>query len=110
MSGDVFKALADESRRNLLDRLRQNDGQTLGVLCAELDMTRQAVSKHLAILENANLVVSRFQGRRKYHFLNPVPLQEIADRWIAPYRQLEAQVLIRIKQQLESQNDNEDQQ
>jgi DNA-binding transcriptional ArsR family regulator len=70
----VFKALADESRRELLDRLRADNGQTLGELCARLDMSRQAVSKHLAILEAANLVATVRRGREKLHYLNPVPI------------------------------------
>ncbi|MGG2309984.1 ArsR/SmtB family transcription factor, partial [Salmonella enterica] len=78
----VFKALADPSRRELLDRLRIENGQTLGELCARLDMTRQAVSKHLAVLEAANLVAVVWQGREKLHYLNPVPIHEIAERWI----------------------------
>ena len=74
----VFRALADASRRELLDRLRAENGQTLGELCARLDMTRQAVSKHLAVLEDANLVASVKRGREKLHYLNPVPIHEIA--------------------------------
>lgn len=80
---DVFKALADPGRRHLLDRLQAHNGQTLGELCGHLAMTRQAVTKHLARLEAANLVAWR--GREKLHFLNPVPLQEIYDRWIEKY-------------------------
>ena len=76
----VFKALADESRRELLDRLRADNGQTLGELCTRLDMSRQAVSKHLAILEAANLVVTVWRGREKLHYLNPVPIHEIGER------------------------------
>ena len=73
----VFKALADDSRRKLLDQLHRNNGQTLGELCEYLDMTRQAVSKHLGLLEKANLVSVTWQGREKLHYLNPVPLHEI---------------------------------
>src|SRR5271163_5130606 len=83
----VFKALADESRRELLDRLRADNGQTLGDLCARLDMTRQAVSKHLAILEAANLVATVRRGREKLHYLNPAPINEISERWINRYNQ-----------------------
>ena len=76
----VFKALADASRRELLDRLRADNGQTLSDLCMRLDMTRQAVSKHLAILEEANLVATVWRGREKLHYLNPVPIHEIGRR------------------------------
>src|SRR6202035_4110092 len=82
---DVFKALADASRRQLLDRLRAENGQTLGDLCQRLDMTRQAVTEHLKVLERANLVVTIWRGREKLHYLNPVPINEIADRWIDKY-------------------------
>src|SRR6201992_1958722 len=81
----VFRALADASRRELLDRLRADNGQTLGQLCERLDMTRQAVSKHLAILEEANLVATIKRGREKLHYLNPVPIHEIAERWIGKF-------------------------
>ena len=81
----VFKALADASRRELLDRLHADNGQTLNELCARLDMTRQAVSKHLGILEEANLVATVKQGREKLHYLNPVPIHDIAERWIGKF-------------------------
>ena len=81
----VFKALADASRRELLDRLRADNGQTLNELCARLDMTRQAVSKHLGILEEANLVATVKRGREKLHYLNPVPIHDIAERWIGKF-------------------------
>src|SRR6202158_4100023 len=81
----VFRALADASRRRLLDRLHAKNGQTLGELCQGLAMTRQAVAKHLAILEEANLVSWRRQGREKRHFINPVPINEIAERWIGKF-------------------------
>src|SRR5437016_13424895 len=81
----VFRALADPSRRQLLDRLYARNGQTLGELCQGLDMTRQAVAKHLAILEEANLVSWQRQGREKLHFINPVPINDIADRWIGQF-------------------------
>jgi DNA-binding transcriptional ArsR family regulator len=77
----VFRALADSTWRQLLDRLRANNGQTLGELCQHADMTRQAVAKHLAVLEEANLVVTLRRGREKLHYLNPVPIHEIAERW-----------------------------
>ncbi|MCX5386421.1 metalloregulator ArsR/SmtB family transcription factor [Streptomyces sp. NBC_00083] len=83
---DVFRALADASRRRLLDRLRVRDGQTLRELCAGLAMSRQAVSKHLTVLETAGLVTSERRGREKLHHLNPVPIQELSDRWIGKYR------------------------
>src|SRR5215471_7218246 len=81
----VFRALADGSRRRLLDRLHRRNGQTLGELCQGLEMTRQAVAKHLAILGEANLVSWRRQGREKRHFINPVPINELADRWISKF-------------------------
>jgi len=81
----VFKALADASRRQLLDRLHAENGQALGELCKGLEMTRQAVTKHLTILEGANLVVATRRGREKLHYINPVPINEIAERWIGKY-------------------------
>ena len=81
----VFKALAAPERRLLLDRLRANNGQTLGGLCEHMGMTRQAVTKHLKLLEEATLVVTIWQGREKLHYLNPVPIHEIAERWIGKY-------------------------
>jgi len=78
----VFKALADSTRRRLLDSLRAQGGQTLGELCASLDMTRQAVSQHLGRLEDANLIATIRRGREKLHYLNPVPIHEIYVRWI----------------------------
>src|ERR1043166_1418573 len=81
----VFKALADESRRKLLDELHKNNGQTLGELCEHLDMTRQAVTKHLLLLEAAKLVVVVWRGRGKPHYFNPVPLHEISERWVRKY-------------------------
>ena len=97
----VFKALADESRRKLLDQLRKNNGQTLGELCEHLDMTRQAVTKHLLLLEAANLVVVVWRGREKLHYLNPVPLQEIYERWIGKYERHRLQALSDLKKGLE---------
>ena len=79
---EVFKALADPSRRRLLDELHSNNAQTLGELCQLLDMSRQAVTKHLRLLERANLVVILWHGRQKLHYLNPVPLNQITERWI----------------------------
>ena len=97
----VFRALADASRRLLLDRLHAENGQTLGELCRGLEMTRQAVAKHLAILEDANLVVSRRQGREKRHFINPVPINEIAERWIGKFERPRLQALSDLKKALE---------
>ena len=97
----VFGALADASRRGLLDRLFARNGRTLGDLCANMKMTRQAVSKHLAILEAANLVATRRRGREKLHYLNPVPIQEIHARWIAKYERRRLEALHDLKQQLE---------
>ena len=82
---EVFRALADPTRRELLDRLYGRDGQTLAELTDDLGMSRQAASKHLAQLERSRLVVSRFAGREKHHYLNPVPIRAIADRWIGKY-------------------------
>jgi len=79
---EVFKALADPSRRRLLDELHSNNGQTLGELCRHLDISRQAVTKHLRLLERANLVVILWRGREKLHYLNPVPLNQVTERWI----------------------------
>jgi len=81
----VFKALADPTRRALLDQLHQNNAQTLNELCQHLDMTRQAVTKHLAILAKANLMIPLWRGRQKLHYLNPVPLQQISEGWIDKY-------------------------
>ena len=99
----VFKALADESRRDLLDRLRADNGQTLGQLCAALpEITRQAVSKHLGILEEANLVATIKRGREKLHYLNPVPIHEIGERWIGKFERSRLQALSDMKTALES--------
>ena len=101
----VFKALADPSRRELLNRLRAENGQTLGQLCAHLDMTRQAVTKHLAVLEEANLVVPIWRGREKLHYLNPVPIHDIAERWIGKFEQGRLGILAELKKQLEGEKD-----
>jgi len=100
---EVFKALADASRRELLDRLRADNGQTLSELCARLAMTRQAVSKHLAILEDANLVVVVWRGREKLHYLNPVPIRLVHDRWVSKYAEPWAAGLVGLKHELEDQ-------
>ena len=97
----LFKALADPGRRELMDRLHANDGQTLGELCRLLDMTRQGVTQHLAVLEAANLVAVRWRGREKLHFLNPVPLQEICDRWIRKFERPRLKALGDLKRRLE---------
>lgn len=97
----VFKALADPSRRELLDQLFTQNGQTLGELCTHLAMARQSVSKHLALLEAANLVTTVWRGREKLHYLNPVPIQEIYDRWIGKYERQRLQALGLLKQSLE---------
>jgi DNA-binding transcriptional ArsR family regulator len=99
---DVFKALADTSRRSLLDRLHLKNGQTLNDLCEGLAMTRQAVTKHLAILEAANLVTTFRHGREKLHYLNPVPIHEIAERWIGKFERSRLQALSDMKRALES--------
>jgi DNA-binding transcriptional ArsR family regulator len=97
----VFKALADPARRLLLDRLHANNGQSLGQLCAHLDMTRQAVTKHLAVLEEANLVAVIWRGREKLHYLNPVPIHEIAERWIGKFERGRLRALAELKKRLE---------
>ena len=102
----VFKALADESRRKLLDVLCNDNGQTLGDLCAHLDMTRQAVTKHLLLLEAANLVAVVWRGREKLHYLNPVPIYEISERWIGKYECHRLQALSDLKKGLESNQPN----
>ena len=101
----AFKALADASRRELLDRLRAENGQTLGELCRRLDMTRQAVSKHLKILEDANLIATVWRGREKLHYLNPVPLHEIYERWISKFERQRVQALFDLKTKLENQKE-----
>ena len=102
----IFRALADPSRRRLLDRLHAADGQSLGDLCAGLDMTRQAVAKHLAILETANLVVAVRQGREKRHFINRVPINEIAERWIGKFDQPRLNALSALKRSLEGESND----
>ena len=97
----VFRALADRSRRQLLDWLHRENGQMLSELCQGLDMTRQAVAKHLAILEEANLVSTRRQGREKLHFINPVPINEIAERWIGKFERPRLSALAELKRSLE---------
>jgi uncharacterized protein YndB with AHSA1/START domain/DNA-binding transcriptional ArsR family regulator len=105
----VFKALADPSRRFLLDSLRARNGQTLGELCAQLAMARQSVTQHLAILEDANLVTTVRRGREKLHYLNPVPIQEIQERWIERFERPRLRALSRIKQRAEGAEEAEEQ-
>src|ERR687883_626606 len=100
----LFKALADPSRRRLLDVLHAHDGQTLSELCEHLDMTRQGVTQHLALLEAANLVAIVWRGREKLHFLNPIPLQEIYERWIAKFEKPRLKALTDLKRRLEKAN------
>lgn len=97
----VFKALADPTRRHLLDLLHRDNGQTLGALCTHMDMTRQAVTQHLQVLEDANLVVVVWRGREKLHYLNPVPLHEIHERWIEKFERNRLTVLRDLKRRLE---------
>jgi DNA-binding transcriptional ArsR family regulator len=101
----VFKALADPGRRLLLDRLHGENGQTLGRLCGHLEMTRQAVAKHLRVLEEANLVVTLRRGREKLHYLNPVPIHEISERWIGKYERGRLRALADLKKRLEGEAD-----
>ncbi len=100
----VFKALAAPERRLLLDRLRADNGQTLGQLCRHLEMTRQAVTKHLKVLEEAMLVATIWRGREKLHYLNPMPIHEIAERWIDKYERGRLRVLAELKTKLEEEN------
>jgi DNA-binding transcriptional ArsR family regulator len=98
----VFKALADPTRRFLLDRLFERDGRTLTELESELEMTRFGVMKHLKVLQEAHLVVARKQGREKLHFLNPVPIRLIHDRWIDKYTERRISALAELKKELEA--------
>ena len=100
----VFKALASQARRRLLDALRADNGQTLGELCRHLDMTRQAVTQHLASLEAANLVATVWRGREKLHYLNPIPIHEIHERWIENFERYRLTALHELKKRLEGDN------
>jgi len=100
----VFKALADPGRRKLLDRLFEGSGLTLGQLCERMDMSRQAVSQHLALLEEANLVSTAWRGREKLHYLNPVPILEIYDRWVKKFERRSLRALDQLKKRLEGEN------
>ena len=107
MSADVdkvFKALAAPERRLLLDRLRADNGQTLGQLCQHMEMTRQAVTRHLKLLEEATLVATIWRGREKLHYLNPMPIHEIAERWIGKYERGRLRALAELKEKLEGEN------
>src|SRR5947199_8483244 len=97
----VFRALADETRRRLLDRLHEHNGQTLGELCGSIEMTRQSVTQHLAVLEAANLVSTVRRGREKLHYLNPVPLHEIQQRWIDKFERPRLRALGALKRRAE---------
>ena len=102
----VFKALADPGRRRLLDLLHQENGQTLGALCEHMEMTRQAVTQHLQLLEDANLVAVVWQGREKLHYLNAVPLHEIHERWINKFERSRLGALRDLKKKLEGDDDD----
>jgi DNA-binding transcriptional ArsR family regulator len=102
----VFKALADPTRRRLLDLLHRENGQTLSALCAHMDMSRQAVTQHLQQLEDANLVAVVWQGREKLHYLNPVPLHEIHARWIGKFERSRLDALRDLKRKLEGDDDD----
>lgn len=102
----IFKALADPSRRQLLDLLHESNGQTLRDLCGHLEMSRQAVTQHLALLEAANLVATVRRGREKLHYLNPVPLHDIYERWISKFERERLGALHDLKQQLEKGDGN----
>lgn len=101
----VFRALADKSRRALLDALRERNGQTLSELCEGRGMSRQAVTKHLAILESANLVAAIRRGREKLHYLNPAPIHEIGERWISKYERARLEALFELKRALEGKDE-----
>ena len=103
-TNNVFKALADPSRRKLLDLLFEQNGQSLGQLCEHLDMARQSVTQHLAILEAANLVSTVRRGREKLHFINPVPLHEVYERWVRKFEQNRLSLLHTLKSELEGES------
>jgi DNA-binding transcriptional ArsR family regulator len=104
-SDKVFKALADASRRSLIDRLHERSGQTLTELCEGLDMTRQAVTQHLAVLQDANLLSVQWRGREKLHYFNPVPLQDIYERWIRKFERRRLSALHALKRKLEKESE-----
>lgn len=99
---DIFHALADKTRRQMLDRLFAKNGQSLNELCEQISMSRQAVAKHLAILEKANLVTVHWQGRTKLHYLNPVPLSDIVHRWVGKFEDARITALTDFKDQIEN--------
>jgi DNA-binding transcriptional ArsR family regulator len=101
----VFRALADPSRRALLDTLFARNGQTLGELCEVRSMTRQAVTKHLGILESANLIATVKRGREKLHYINPAPIHEIGERWISKYERARLEALFDLKKVLENKDE-----
>lgn len=98
---NVFKALGDPTRRKLLDLLCESNGQTLGQLCEKLDMARQSATQHLGILEAANLISTVWRGREKLHFINPVPLHEVYERWVRKFEQQRLKLLHDLKKELE---------
>ncbi len=98
---EVFKALADAARRELLDSLHRENGQTLKQLCTDSSISRQAISKHLVILEDAKLIITIWQGRQKFHYLNPAPLHEIHEHWIAKYERNQMRALYQLKKAME---------
>lgn len=100
---EIFKALADRNRRKMLDRLREEAGLTLSELIDDIDMTRQSASRHVSVLETAGLVVSHWSGREKLHYLNPVPVVEISERWLDKFSQDKAITLLALKSALEDQ-------
>ena len=102
---EVFKALADSTRRELLDRLRERDGQSLNALEAGLPMSRFGVMKHLKVLEEAGLLTTQKRGREKLHFLNPVPIRLIHDRWVSKYAEPWASALSELKQEMEDEDE-----
>jgi DNA-binding transcriptional ArsR family regulator len=101
----VFKALADPTRRQLLDRLFESNGQTLGELCKRLKMSRQAVTQHLGVLEAANLITIVWEGREKLHFLNAVPIHDISERWIGKFERARLAALRNLKRRVEENSD-----
>ncbi|TGL81435.1 ArsR/SmtB family transcription factor [Leptospira yasudae] len=100
----VFKALGDPTRRKLLDLLYEKNGQTLGQLCEHLDMTRQSATQHIGLLEEANLISIVWRGREKLHFINPVPLHEIYERWVRKFEHRRLSLLHDLKKELEGEN------
>lgn len=103
----VFRALADPVRRGLLDRLRRRNGQTLSELVTGAEITRQGVTKHLAVLERANLITTRWDGREKLHYLNPVPIYAVAERWIRKYEKPRLEALAGLKRNVERRSDEQ---